>query len=117
MVPVPENPRDSIVGNLSNYYSATTGADLSYVLVPKENYDDGYWFSASLGVRAYLPQKLMVLRHGYTSRMTRHFAISAGVQIYPLLDQLVSDKSLFGGSNNELTLENPTYEISIQYAL
>jgi|GEM_PF-1376908 len=117
LTPVAENPRDSIVGGLSSFYSATVGADLNYVFVQKENIDDGYWLSGYAGARAFLPQKLMVMRVGYTSRVTKHFAISGGVMIYPLLDQLVSSKSLLGGEDFELKLENPTYEISIQYAL
>jgi len=117
LVPVPADPRDSVVGDLSSYYSATVGADLLYVFVPKQNSDDGFWLGAYGGVRTYLPQKLIMLRHGYTSRITRHFAISGGIQFMPLLDQLVSSKSLFSSSQYELTLQNPHYEISIQYAL
>ncbi len=117
LVTVPDDPRDSVVGNLENYYTATAGADLLYVFVPKKDSDDGYWLGAYGGVRTYLPQKLIMLRHGYTSRITRHFSISAGVQFMPLLNQLVSDKSLLSANEYELLLQNPNFEISIQYAL
>lgn len=117
LVPVPEDPRDSVVGNLDTYYSLIAGADLLYVFIPKANMDDGYWLGAYLGARTYLPQKLMALRHGYVSRITRHFAISLGVQFLPLLDQLISTKSLLSSSEYELQLRNPNYELSIQYSM
>jgi len=117
LVPVPGNARDSIVGDLSSYYTATAGADLLYVFVPKQDNDDGYWLGSYIGVRTYLPQKLITLRQGFTSRITRHFTIAGGFQFMPLLDELTSSKSLFGSSKYELKLGNPNYEISIQYAL
>lgn len=117
LVPVPEDPRDPVVGKLDTYYSLIAGADLLYVFVPKANMDDGYWLGAYLGARTFLPQKLMAIRHGYVSRITRHFAISLGVQFLPLLDQLISTKSLLSSSEYELQLRNPNYELSIQYAM
>ncbi|HSQ40763.1 MAG TPA: hypothetical protein VLM37_00625 [Fibrobacteraceae bacterium] len=118
LFPVADDPEDSLVGDLPSNWVGMAGADLLYVFIPKANMDDGFWLGAYLGLRVYFPQKIIALRHGYTSRITRHFAISAGIQYLPLLDQLIASKSFFSsGSDYQLKLQNPTYEVSIQYAL
>jgi hypothetical protein len=117
LFPVADNPRDSVVGDLPSNWVGIAGADLVYVFVAKENFDDGYWLGAYLGMRVYFPQKLIIIRHGYSSRISRHFILSAGLQFMPLLDQLIASKSLLSTTGDyELKLQNPTYEVSIQYA-
>lgn len=114
--PALDGTRDSVFSKVSNTVTFQCGADLLWIFVNKKNFDDGYWLGAYLGIRALLPQKVMVLRHGYQTRITSHFTLGMGVQFMPLLNRLSDQSILTDGSDYELELANPTYEISIQYA-
>lgn len=114
--PVPENPRHLILGQLENYYQFHAGADILWVFVQKQNTDEGFWLGSALGLRVFLPQKLVAIHHAYSSRITRHFTVSMGLQFLPLQNMLVSSESLFSRQEYELILRNPTYEFTIQYS-
>ena len=103
---------DSLSVNF-NMQMAKFGVEALGIFFRKANPEMGYWLGTYVGVHELIPflerGNLTLINLGYKSRVSRHFTLGGGINIFPFNNKL---KGLTTNEKRSLTLEPVGYEIT-----
>ncbi|MGL1904046.1 MAG: hypothetical protein OCC49_18065 [Fibrobacterales bacterium] len=112
--PMSAKENDETFNKLSKKFPIDLGFEMTGIIVPKQNKDEGYWLGLTTGVKTLIFDNLWSVNAGFKSRLTPHFGIGAGANIWPI-NTTFEPSLLDGTSNYELKMEMVSYEGYLHY--
>ena len=108
---------DTINLELSRFATMQLSVKLSTVIIQKQNPDLGYWLGTYIGGRFTVPFSFTgsfpALLMGYEAQVSKHFAVSFGVQYLPLTRRLKGSGLLPDSDGVNIYLESFAYELDV----
>ncbi len=112
--PMSGKENDDTFNKLSKKFPIDLGFEMTGIIIPKQNPDEGYWLGITTGVKTLVFDNLWAGNISLNGRLSPHFGIGAGANIWPL-NTTFEPSILDVTSNYELKMEMVSYEGFLHY--